>query len=344
MRTNGNQGNSWSGYAAISANGRFTTFTSEATNLVQGDTNGYQDVFIHDRRTGTTTRISVNSRDREGNADSSYSSVSADGRFVAFSSSASDLVKGDTNGYTDLFVHDRETGSTRLVSVSSTGQQADDNTTYVGPGMISTDGRFIAFDSTATNLVPHDGNGVGDIFVRDRVAGTTKRVSLRSGGDGANGPSRNPTISAEGGFVSFTSDATNLVGGDTNGYADVFVRDRGAGTTRRVSVSSAGEEGGQPSGYSSISRDGRYVAFDSYATNLVGGDTNGYADVFVRDRKLGKTRRVSLSSAGAQGDLPSDYPFISADGRFVVFQSQATNLVGGDTNGAYDVFVRGPLS
>ncbi len=343
LRSNGRQGNSWSGYASISANGRFVSFTSDASNLVRGDTNGVQDIFVHDRRTDRTTRISVDSRGREGNDDSSSSDISATGRFVLFTSVATDIVRDDANGYEDLFVHDRVTGTTRLVSVRSNGTQANASVGNIDPGSISADGRFITFGSTASNLVKDDENAVADVFVRDRVAGTTTRVSVSSAGDEANGSSRDPSISGDGRYVAFTSDATNLFGADGNADQDIFVHNMKRGTTRRISVSSADEEADGSSSYASISADGRYVAFDSFAENLIADDTNDAADVFLRDRKRRTTVRVSVTNAGAEGDSASEYPFLSSNGRFVAFQSQATNLVGNDTNATTDIYVRGPL-
>ena len=210
---------------------------------------------------------------------------------------------------------------------------------------ISADGRFVAFVSFATNLVPGDSNGRGDVFVRDRLTQTTERVSVDSAGTEGNSGSDGPSISANGRFVVFWSDATNLVRGDTNGVADVFVRDRLTRTTERVSVDSAGNEGNGASGLHShseysISADGRFVAFVSSATNLVPGDTNGAADVFVHDRLTRTTERVSVDSAGNEANSSSFDPVISADGRFVAFSSAATNLVPGDTNEQPDVFVR----
>ena len=226
LRSNGAQGNSWSGYAAVSGNGRFVAFTAEASNLVQGDTNGVQDVFVHDRRTDTTTRISVNSRGRQGNDDSAYPSISATGRYVVFSSGATNLVPTDANGFDDLFVHDRATGTTRLVTVRSNGVQANASTGYINPGAISADGRFITFDSQASNLVKGDTNAVADVFVRDLATGTTARVSVSSTGDEGNGASHDPSISADGRFVAFPSVATNLVESDGNADQDVFVHNR----------------------------------------------------------------------------------------------------------------------
>jgi Tol biopolymer transport system component len=175
------------------------------------------------------------------------------------------------------------------------------------------------------------------------VVPKTTRVSISSAEGQGNSDSYDPSISADGRYVAFYSVASDLVAGDTNGTPDVFVRDRQAGTTKRVSISSTGTVGNGDSLDPSISADGRYVAFFSYASDLIADDTNAGSDVFVRDRQAGTTRRVSISSTGTQGNGASDSLSISADGRYVAFQSDATNLVANDTNGAWDVFVRGPL-
>jgi hypothetical protein len=233
---------------------------------------------------GLTERVSVSSAGDQGNGDSYCPSIDADGRFVAFYSEASNLVPGDTNGKPDFFVHDRETGLTERVSVSSTGEQANG-----WPGSttasISADGRYVAFSSWATNLVPGDTNGQMDVFLRDRLAGTTERVSVSSSGAQGNNESGGAAVSADGRFVEFGSYASNLAPGDANGKRDIFVRDRLTGLTERVSVSSFGDEGDDDSQYpTGISADGRFAVFDSLASNLVPGDTNGHVDVFVHDR------------------------------------------------------------
>jgi hypothetical protein len=344
----GGQADGPSEYPAISADGRYVAFHSSATDLVPFDTNGRNDVFVHDRWTLATERVSLSSGGGEGNSDSLHPTISDDGRYVAFDSNASNLVSGDTNGRVDIFVRDRQTNTTERVSLSSSEAQGNDTSWYPA---ISGDGRYVAFQSFATNLVSGDTNGVEDVFVRDRQAGTTVRVSVSSSGVQGNNGSWDAAISSNGRFVAFGSDATNLVTGDTNGYGDVFVRDRdtdtdgifdeaGSVSTTRVSVSNGGAQGNGESYYAAISAEGGYVAFGSAATNLVSGDTNGYLDVFVRDRQAGTTTRMSLSSAGIQGNGGSFAPAISSDGSLVAFQSQASNLVLGDSNGLSDVFVR----
>jgi len=328
---------SW-GFAAVSGGGRYVAFDSDATNLVPGDANGQADVFVRDRQTGATTRVSGNSVGDEGNLTSWTPTISPDGRYVTFVSAASNLVPGDANGQEDIFVHDRNTGVIDRVSVDMDGNEGN-NVSY-DPPAISADGRYVAFSSMASNLVAGDTNDKTDIFVHDRQTGATTRVSVDSAGNEADGWSEQPAISADGRFVAFTSDATDLVSGDTSSYGDVFVHDRQTGTTERVSVDSDGNQAtGGNSASPAISSDGRYVTFASEAVNLVDGDSNfcgvpwsSCSDVFVHDRQTGVTERVSVASGGAQGDRGSGSPTISADGRYVGFTSGASNLVDGDTN------------
>jgi Tol biopolymer transport system component len=331
----GTSGGYWGG--SISANGRFVVFESTATNLVPNDTNGVTDVFLRDRSKGTTRRISVSSAGAQTDGYSQRAVISPDGRFVLFSSIASNLIGNDSNAAEDIFIRDRAKGTTRRVSIGN-GEQEGNGSSY-GHSM-SPDGRFIVFGSSANNLVGADTNAASDIFVRDRRAGTTSRVSLNSNGIEGNGPSDSPWISADGRLVSFSSNASNLVAGDTNGVADVFVRNRETGQTRRVSISTQGGQADGASDDSMISADGRVIVFYSSATNLVPNDDNADEDVFVRLLATGKTRIVSVSSAEVIGDAESRDPAISANGRYVTFGSLASNLVGTDTNAEHDVFVR----
>lgn len=347
VATNGAQAMALCSDAMLSADGRYVVFDSDATNLVPVDTNGFRDVFVRDRRTGTTTLVSVSSGGVQGNGLSSVNgnSISADGRYIAFYSSATNLVPADTNGFRDVFLRDMQAGTTTLVSVESTGAQG--NGVSSGP-TISADGRYVAFYSSATNLVTGDTNAVRDVFLHDVQTGITSRLSVDSSGIQGDGLSSGPKISADGRYVAFYSSATNLVPGDTNGFRDVFVRDVLLATTTRASVDSAGVQGDALSSVPTISADGRYVAFYSDATNLVASDTNAARDIFVRDTQAGITTRVSVDSAGAQSNGSSSPapptssgtpPNISADGRFVAFDSDATNLVAGDTNSVTDTFV-----
>lgn len=337
----GGQGSRDSEWARISADGRFVAFASQASNLVATDRNGVADVFVRDRNSGRTSRVSVSSRGVEANGESFAPDVSADGRFVSFGSYASNLVPRDTNHEADVFVHDRTTGRTTRVSVSSDEEQAN------APSFeqdISPDGGFIAFASAASNLTREDDtNGEEDIFVRELSTGTTVRVSVGPGGEQANDPCYSPVISSGGRFVAFQSIASNLnAKGDTNESSDVFVRDRSAGVTSRVSVTFKGGQANWDSFDPAISPDGRFVAFSSFASNLnAGGDTNEVTDVFVRDRSERTTMRVSVTWRGRQGDWQSYDPAISPNARFVSFTSLARNLNRtGDTNKVHDVFVR----
>ncbi len=338
----GNQGNDVSYFPSISGDGRFVAFQSYATNLIPGDTNGFDDIFVHDRATGETTNVSVSSSGEQGNNASVGAAISLDGRYVVFKSHASNLVPGHTNGAWDIFVHDRQTGETSRVSVSSSGDQGDNGSEWPS---ISADGRYIAFDSYASNLVPDDTNGHVDTFVRDRQTGETSRVSVSSAGQQGNpvqgSDSEGTSISADGRYVAFVSYAAELVPGDSNGFVDVFVHDRQTGQTSLVSVASTAQQSNNWSVQPSISADGRYVAFQSYASNLAPGDTNGTWDLFVHDRVTGKTSRVSVSSSGQQqqGNGGSLRASISADGRYVVFDSHGLHLVPDDTNDSNDVFV-----
>jgi Ca2+-binding RTX toxin-like protein len=331
----GNQGNDASVNASISADGRFVAFRSFATNLVPGDTNNLSDIFVRDLLTNTTTHVSVDSAGNQQNDRSFTPSISGDGRFVTFSSFASNLVPGDTNNNEDIFVRDLSTNTTTLVSVSSSGDRANDYSEFPS---ISANGRFVAFRSFATNLVPGD-NNKGDIFVRDLLSNTTTLVSVSSNGDRANAFSSSGSISANGQFVAFSSRADNLVSDDTSFSGDIFVRDLSTNTTTRVSVDSAGNQGNRTSYIPSISADGRFVAFSSDASNLVPGDINNKKDIFVRDLSTNTTTRLSVDSTGNQGNSDSEFPSISANGEKVAFLSFATNLVPGDTNNSSDFFV-----
>ncbi len=339
VATGGAEATDSSSFPAISADGRFVAFESSASDLVGGDTNSANDIFVHDRQTGTTERVSVATGGTQATGgDSYYPAISADGRFVAFYSGATNLVSGDTNGKADVFVHDRQTGTTERVSVATGGTQATGGDSY--NAAISADGRFVAFYSAAGNLVSGDTNGTDDVFVHDRQTGTTERVSVATGGTQATGgTSYNPAISADGRFVAFQSSDIDLVSGDTNGAYDIFVHDRQTGTTERVSVATNGTQATGDSFNAAISADGRFVAFNSTAAALVSGDSNSASDIFVHDRQTGTTERVSVATGGTEATGSSFYAAISADGRFVAFHSSAGDLVSGDSNGTYDIFV-----
>jgi Tol biopolymer transport system component len=352
------QANGASDDSFISRNGRYVAFASDATNLVPGDTNGLLHIFLRDVQAGTTSRVSVGpggqqvERIPDRPAPVTFAGgLSGNGRFAVFSSSAESLVAGDTNTASDVFVHDRVLQETARASVGKDGTQANGRsfTAFVTagtgtanrssflPGVISNDGRFVAFHSAATNLVPGDANGVFDAFIRDREEGTTSLVSIAEDGKRGNGSSTGPFVSDDGRIVAFTSNATNLVPGDTNGALDVFVRDRQEGTTTRVSRAA---DGGQTNGFSivvTMSPNGRYVVYWSAATNVAPEDTNGFTDVFVHDRETGETQRLE-GAGGEQPNRASNFP-ATPGGSLILFSSDASNLVPGDTNGATDVFL-----
>jgi Tol biopolymer transport system component len=346
ISSNGTLGNGASGFPAISADGRIVAFQSSAKNLVPGDTNGKTDIFVHDRETGETTRVSVTSNGTQANDHSSEPAISDDGRFVAFASFAPNLEAaslGPTSANLgkrgpgwDVFVHDRVTGETTMVSVSSEGAPANGRSWLAD---ISGDGRYVGFASHSATLVIPDNNKIKrDPFVHDRVTGATIYVDVDETGENVWSGGSHPVLSADGRYVAFRSRSKELLPGDTNNEFDIFVYDQVSGEMRRVSVSSSGVEGKFESQNADISADGRYVVFDTLSP-LVAGDTNGKLDVFLHDRETGETTRISVDSAGNQGNQNSIKPRISADGRYVTFLSSASNLVANDKNGAQDVFI-----
>lgn len=340
-------GNGPSQRVRVSGDGRFVTFHSRATNLVDSDTNDDKsDIFVCELATGQLTLVSVSSDGEQGNHHSEYPSISADGRHIAFISRATNLIADDTNGPVwDVFVHDRHTGQTVCASVDSGGVQANANSAYP---VISGDGRRVVFMSQASNLVPDDTSSGFDIFVHNLDTGETVRANVDSAGVQAQGPDPNapgssnsfyPTISHDGQRVVFISNAINLVSGDTNGADDIFLHELSTGLTTRVSVSSAGQQGDDDSAWPRICPEGRYVAFNSYAGNLVADDTNDHSDIFLRDLETGGTWRVTRTQTGGQANRSSRVPAVSQGAHFVAWYSEATNLVAGDTNDMRDEFL-----
>jgi hypothetical protein len=341
IASDGDEGNGRSYHAAISSTGRYIAFVSGATDMVPDDTNGYEDVFVHDRQTGNTTLVSVASDGTQANNASMNPDISADGRYVVFTSLATNLISDDTNPLFDIFVHDLVSGETSLISKASDGTQGNGISFY---STISSGGRYVAFESLANNLVADDTNGQMDIFVHDQQSGDTVLVSVASDGTQSNGSSTYADMSSDGRFVSFGSAATNLVPDDTNGQDDIFVHDRQTGETTLISLAWDGSQGNGLSYYPRISADGRYVSFQSTASNLVSDDSNGDFDVFVHDRQTEDIVLVSKASDGTYGNGGSFHHAISGDGHTVAFISTGTNLVSGDTNGQSDVFVHDLLT
>lgn len=405
LSSSGMQGNLPSLFPSISADGRFVAFSSRATNFVAASTGGFEHVYVRDLLTGTTTLVSATPAGAPGNGNSSRPSISDNGQWIAFQSVADDLLGpgGDTNFTSDIFVRDLLAGTTIRVSVITTsGAESAGSSTG---GVISGDGAFVAFESDATDLTadtyapgsfnvfrhPRSATGTTDlislttaavaatfattpsisrdggviafvafdtdlttpgtggfqhVFVTP-VGGTTELVSADSLGNEGLGSSDRPSISADGMLVAFESDAPNLAP-DTNGaIVDIFVRSRtGGGTTALVSINDDGLQGTGNCRAAVISGDGRYVAYVSSSTNLVPGDGNNFNDLFWRDRLGGVTRRISVRTYGAEANGETgllDRPSMTTDGRFVAYSSAAFNLVSNDGNGVDDVFIHGPI-
>jgi Tol biopolymer transport system component len=379
---------------AISANGRWVAFDSDADTFVPGDTNERTDVFVRDTKTGRTERVSVSSGGAQGDDHSWTPQISADGRWVAFVSDATNLVPGDTNRFrgeelgTDVFLHDRRTHRTTRLNLAIDGRQTEGGNSpmlsadghYVVynaakplvstgtdedlEGMfvyntrtgkrerlpnivgddpsISADGRYVVFASEVRDLVPNDTNRKYDCFLYDRKTHKTTLISVNDKGRQGNNESNGVVISPNGRYVAFSSTASNLVPGDTNKLDDVFVRDLKTGRTTRISLTATGRQARGRSGGPVLSGDGRYVVYLSEA-DIVGRGVLDPAvyDVFLYDRRTRTVSRVNIApnGAGANGDTTS-FPAISSDGRHVAFASRASNLVPGDTNLRDDVFVR----
>jgi Tol biopolymer transport system component len=333
--------------AAMSSDGRFVAFSSEADNLSAEDADGVRDVFVRDLATGVTTLVSrAGGLGGEGGNDgSSRPSISADGRLVAFSSFAANLSTDDDDAFEDVFVRDMALGTTTLVSRASgrTGP-AGDHASFAG--VISADGSRVAFVSAAINLSDVDDPASQDVFVRDLAAATTTLASRADGAGGvpADGSSLSPALSADGRYVVFSSLASTLSTEDDDFFRNVFVRDLATGTTTLVSRA-AGAFGAAGDGHSfepSLSGDGRLVAFSSEADNLSAEDDDASEDVYVRDLRVNAIVLVSRASGGggAAGDSDSFSPSLSADGSRVAFSSEARNLSPEDGDLVTDVLVR----
>lgn len=324
------------GGLAVSEDGRFVVFVSRASNLAPGDTNGREDAFLRDTHTGTTVRASVGDSGQEGNGDVIHCDVSDDGRYVAFSSTASNLVPGDTNGFADVFLRDMLLGTTALVTRTPQGGVAPG-----GPAAyptISSDGSRVAFESPGRGLVPVDTNLNVDVFVYERATGAVTLVSQTPGGQPGDRSSGRPHISPDGGWVAFQSDAGNLGPADPNGFSDVYVRELATGTTLRLEGPSGSLN--SPASAPRISQGGAHVAFKTGATNvLAGGNVNGI-HIVRWERATGVMAIASVDASGAPVFGTSDDPEISYDGQWVAFRSFLSGLVPGDTNGQEDVFVR----
>ena len=324
----------------MTPDGRFVSFVSGATNLVEGDTNGVQDAFVHDRVTGVTERVSVTSDGAEGDDYAlAVTALSDDGRFVAFAS-RSELAPGALENHENVYVRDRATGTTELVS-QIMGREAGTPDSWMPD--ISGDGRYVVFVSEAKTLVRNNPSvEILEIYLHDRITGATTLVSLAEDGTASDGLSFGPRISRNGDYILFSSRAGNLVAGDANDAWDMFRRNRATGVTERVSGAADGGDADAASTHGAISDDGAVVAFSSAATNLLADPLPGPdAQVFRRDMTAGTTEILSLGPSGEPGDLGAILPDVNADASVVAFHSNGSTLVSGDTNGVTDVFATG---
>ncbi len=328
------QGNSFAG--VMSDDRRFVVFWSWATNLVPGDTNGKADVFVRDRLNRTTERVSVTTAEAQANGASpsiingDSLGISDDGRYVTFTSSATNLGP-DANTLSDVFVRDRTAGTTTLVSVSSA--EVPGTSDSYAPS-ITSDGRYIVFESDASNLVAPDTNSGRDVYVRDRTAGTTIRASLADNDTQPAGQSFTGGITSDGNSVVFASTA-KMTPADTNNSVDVYVRTLSTGKTRLVSTVSGGSQAAGDSDSPRIAENGGTIAFLSSSTTILAG-ANGARQLYVA---RGSIERASVSTAGVISGADVANPSVDDDGQVVTFDSKAANLVAGDT-GQRDVFFR----
>jgi len=328
-------GESWD--PSITPDGRFVVFTSSAGNLVSDDHNGERDVFVRDLHVGQNTRISVNMNGGDANGDSYSPSISDDGNRVAFGSSARDLVPGVSSWNSDVFVRDLPLGTSWHVSLGHDGAPGDANS---WGATISPNGHTVVYVTGASNLLPGESYDGVEVFVWDFDTQQNTLVTVAHDGGDSDNRSGIPSPDHGGDYVSFYSRATNLVDDDTNGQDDVFVRSIPGAVTERVNLSTDGEQTiDLGSWHPATSLFARYVTFLSDAPNLVEDDTNGVGDIFGRDRWLGVTTRLNVSPGGVEADDYSSNPLITPDGRYVVFESSATNLVPDDGNGVRDVFI-----
>ena len=324
---------------SASADGRYVAFSSWADNLVPNDLNGNSDIFVRDLQTGTTRLVSVASDGTQANGPSFTPSISANGDVIAFRSDATNLVPNDTEGHIDVFMHTISTGQTIRVSQKPSGIGANRDSTEPS---ISADGKVVAFSSLAHNLVPQPVDATGlccDIFVSRLATGHITLGDPMLTGGGAS-DSFLPVLSATGRYLAFGSWGCGIAKHiECLDESNVYELDLRTGTMSLVSRAYSGTVGFGCGANPAISADGTMVAFISDGDNLVRHDTNGAYDVFVRDMTTGVTERVSVTSKGAQTNGGLGRVTMSGDGRYIVFRSDAWNIVPNDENGVSDIFV-----
>lgn len=331
----------WGSHTSIASGEPYIVFHSDADNLVPGVAS--RSSYLFDMELNQIQLVSSGGASLETNVYSINPVISADGRFIVFQSNNPDLVENDTNGVDDIFLYDVQTKQVERISVGVGGEQANHASGLRYPATISNDGRFVAFVSEADNLVPNDNNNLPDVFLYDRNLQETIRISTNKVNDQlgeSNGASTHPSISANGQFVVFQSDANNLIQNDMNDAVDIFLYHVATEHIELVSVSWEGGLAAGSSGNPDISSNGRWIAFSSEADNLVPYDTNNVTDVFIYDTDTGRTVRVSVNNEGQEGNHVSHSPAISADGSRIAFVSLASNLVPNDSNERWDIFVR----
>lgn len=329
---------------AISQDGQIAAFVSSASDLVSNDSNNSSDIFVYDIGSGAITRVSQRSDGTQANGPSHSPALSADGRFVAFVSTATNLdsLRSDTNSLPDIFVHDRNAGTTARVNLapgSSQANGASSSPVVYGHG---SDDFYVVFSSAADNLVSNDENQAADIFFYDSAGAGIELLSIRANGTQGDGASTAPHMSSDGRYVVFQSTATNLVTNDSNNASDIFWLDRNTpGSLERVSLSTAGTDSNGSSGSPKVSNDGSYILFVSDATNLINNDVNAVADIFMYDRGASglKTSQINISAYGNKPSAASSAPFMQGTGKYVAFLSEDADLVSGDSNSVRDGFI-----
>lgn len=342
----GQQGDRHSTDPVISADGKFVAFQSEARNLVPGDSNGDsnqsagRDIFVYDLTLDTIKRISMRDNGNETNQASGKPSISGDGRYVAFEASDDNIVSGFNTGNTNAYIYDRLEDTTVGIPVPFADTQTNRDSLYP---VISTDGAYVAFEFWVSKNADNQNlnYSYADIYLYSTISGAVERISgTKIGIEADQTRSENPTISDDGRYVAFESDHEDIDFYDTNDAVDIFVYDRVEGTTRRVSAN--GSTGGQKfkdSTNPALSGDGRFVAFESMAANLVDSDTNDAIDIFITDLSTGEISLASVSENGVQGNNYSYLPGLSYNGRCMVFLSKASNLSDLDIGSHADIFV-----
>lgn len=341
----GGEADGFSVFPGLSADGRFVVFEAQAGDIVDDDDQNLADIYVRDRLMAQTRRVNLSPEGDDLNDDSLTPAISTDGRYVTYTSQATNVLPTDLNQVRDVFLFDLETNVTELISMATDGTQGDLDSGAFGAGhaRVTGGGRYVVYGSFATNLVPDDLNLKDDIFLRDRLSGTTERVSIATDGTEGDDHSVYPTISEDGRYIVYYSEATTLVPDDTNGLPDAFVYDRQTEQTTRISGGTGVSESNGRTRFPEISGDGRFVVFQSIADNLVPGeiDENNAFDTFRYDMITGETIRLSVPDAGGEAHGHSTNAVPNGNASVIAFQSAAEDLVPMDNNTDADIFTWG---